>query len=84
MVFLDNQTLLVNGAGAGAAQDGQGVYVCQEGKTPRLLIKDIGVMSGFMALGKKVLFAGGYFTGGSKIYGFSLAEVQAAIAGGGS
>lgn len=84
VAFLDNQTLLINGMGVGAAQDGQGVYLYQQGKTPRRLITDIGTMSGFLAVGKKAVFAGGYFTGGSKIYGFSVAEVQSAIGGGGT
>jgi len=84
VVFLDNQTMLINGTGVGTAQDGQGVYLYQQGKTPRRLITDLGVASGFVAVGKKAVFAGGYFTGGSKIYGFSVAEVQSAIAGGGT
>jgi len=81
-IFLDDTTLLINGAGVGTAQEGQGVYLHQGGKAARRLIKEMGAMSGFMALGSQVVFAGGYFTGGSKIYGFTLAKVKAAIAGG--
>ena len=81
VVFLDDSTLLINGTGVGSAQSGQGVYWYKEGQTPRLLIKDMGVASGDMALGAKTVYAGGYFTGGSKLYGFSLAEIKAAISG---
>jgi len=84
VVFLDDTTMLVNGTGVGAAQDGQGVYLVQEGKSPRQLIKDMGIFSGFMALGPQVLFAGGYFASGNRVYGFTLAEVQAAITAGGT
>ncbi len=82
-VYLDDQTLLVNGTGLGATQSGQGVYGYQEGKTPVLLIKDLGIASGFMGLGMSTLYVGGYFaSGGSKIYGLTLGEVKAAITGG--
>jgi hypothetical protein len=81
-VFLDEETLLVNGAGLGAAQEGQGVYLWRAGSAPRRLIKELGGMSGQLALGPGVLHAGGYFTDGNKLYAFTLAEVKAAIAAG--
>jgi hypothetical protein len=81
-LFLDDKTLLVNGFGAESAQLGQGVYLLEAGKPARRLIKDLGAMSGYLALGTHALFAGGYFTDGSKLYGLSLAELNAAIAGG--
>lgn len=80
-IFLDDKTMLINGAGVGTAQDGQGVYYYEEGKTPRRLIKDLGSASGQMALGNGVVFAGGFFTTQTKIYGFSLAEIKAAVSG---
>jgi len=84
VIFLDDKTMLVNGTGLGAAQSGQGVYLYEEGKTPRLLIKDMGTASGVMALGKTTVFAGGFFgkTFKNNLYGFSLAEVKTAISGG--
>jgi len=81
-LFLDEDTLLVNGSGLGTAQEGQGVYLFRKGSAPRRLLKDLGAMSGQLALGKTLLFAGGYFADGNKIYGFSLAEIKAAIASG--
>ncbi|MFZ5786194.1 MAG: hypothetical protein ACOY3Y_07100, partial [Acidobacteriota bacterium] len=81
-IFLDDETLLVNGAGLGAAQEGQGVYLWRAGSAPRRLVKDLGGMSGQLALGPGVLHAGGYFTDGNKLYAFTLAEVKAAIAAG--
>ena len=79
-IFLDDKTLLINGTGAGTAQSGQGVYLYEEGKTPRLLIKDMGTFSGYMVLGEKTVYAGGYFTSANKVYGFSLAEIKDAVA----
>ena len=79
VAFLDDKTMLINGTGVGTAQSGQGVYLYEEGKTPRRLIKDMGIASGCMVLGGKTVFAGGYFSSGNKIYGFSLAEIKAAI-----
>ena len=83
VLFLDDKTMLVNGTGLGATQSGQGVYLYEEGKTPRLLIKDLGTASGHLALGATTLYAGGYFSATYKslLYGFSLAEVKAAISG---
>ena len=81
VIFLDDKTLLVNGKGVGAASSGQGVYLYKEGKPARRLIKDLGTASGFMARGAKTVFAGGYFASGNKVYGFSLAEIKAAISG---
>jgi hypothetical protein len=81
-VFVDDQTLLVNGIGLGSAQLGQGVYVFREGAPARRLIKDIGNLSGHLARGQGTFFAGGYFSKGNMIYGFSLAEVRAALASG--
>ncbi len=81
VVFLDDKTMLINGTGVGTAQSGQGVYLYEEGKTPRLLIKDMGIASGYMVLGAKTVYAGGYFTGGNKVFGFSLAEIKSAITG---
>jgi hypothetical protein len=81
VIFIDDKTLLINGTGVGTAQSGQGVYLYQEGKAARLLIKDMGSYSGFLALGQAVVFAGGYFSSGNKIYGFSLSEIKAAIGG---
>jgi hypothetical protein len=81
-LYLDNKVLLVNGQGAGTASDGQGVYVVESGKTPRRLIKDLGNYSGHLALGKDALFAGGYFSTGNKVYGFTISEVKSAIAAG--
>jgi hypothetical protein len=80
--FLDDKTLLVNGFGAESAQLGQGVYLVEAGKPARRLIKDLGTMSGYLALGTHVLLAGGYFADGSKLYGLSLAELKTAIDGG--
>jgi hypothetical protein len=79
-VFLDNKTILLNASGMGTLA-GQGVYVVQDGVAPWLLIKDLGVASGHMALGQSVLFAGGAFgtTFENKIYGFSLTEIKAAV-----
>jgi len=79
-VFLDDTTLLVNGAGIGAAA-GQGVYVIQEGKAAWRVITDIGELSGHLGLGQSVLFAGGAFGTSyeNKIYAFTLAELKAAI-----
>jgi hypothetical protein len=82
VVFLGETDLLINGTGAGAAQEGQGVYLAQEGKAPWLLIKDLGSFSGHLALGPGVLYAGGYFNDGNKLYAFSLTELQSAISGG--
>ena len=79
-VFLDDKTLLINGTGVGTAQSGQGVYLYQEAKTPRRLIKDMGIASGIMVLGATTVYAGGYFSTGNKVYGFSLAEIKDAIA----
>jgi hypothetical protein len=81
-LFLDDQTLLVNGSGLDAAQEGQGVYLWRAGSAPRRLLKDLGTMSGQLALGPGVLHAGGFFSDGNKLYGFSLAEIKAAIASG--
>ncbi len=81
-LFLDEDTLLVNGAGLGAAQEGQGVYLHKAGSAPRRLVKDLGAMSGQLALGASVLFVGGYYSDGNKLYGLSLAEVKSAIASG--
>jgi hypothetical protein len=81
-LFLDEGTLLINGVGLGAAQEGQGVYLWREGAAPRRLVKDLGTMSGHLALAPGALFAGGYFADGNKLYAFSLAEVKAAIASG--
>jgi hypothetical protein len=79
-VFLDNKTILLNGSGIGTLA-GQGVYVVQDGVAPWLLIKDLGVASGHMALGQTVLFAGGAFgtTYENQIYGFTLTEIKAAV-----
>ena len=81
VIFLDDKTMLINGTGAaGASPDGQAVYLDQEGQTGRKLIKEMGAYSGLMALGTKTVYAGGYFnTGGNKIYGFSLNEINKAI-----
>lgn len=79
VAFLNETTLLVNGTGLGADQSGQGVYVYEEGKTPWRLIKDMGTASGCMVFGTQTVYAGGYFTGGNKIYGFSVAEIKNAI-----
>ncbi len=81
-LFLDDQTLLVNGTGLQAAQDGQGVYVLRKGSAARRLIKDLGEFSGHLGLGTSVLFAGGYFKDGNKVYAFTLSELQAALASG--
>jgi hypothetical protein len=79
VIFIDDQTLLVNGSGVDDAQQGQGIYLVQQGKPSRLLIEQMGDFSGFLARGDTVLFAGGYFADGNKMYGFTLAEIQAAI-----
>jgi hypothetical protein len=80
--FLDDTTLLVNGQGVGAAQQGQGVYLVREGQPARRLIKDLGIYSGHLALTGGVLFAGGYFGDGNKIYAFTQDEVRAAVQSG--
>ncbi len=79
VAFLTDTTLLINGTGLGKDTSGQGVYVYEEGKTPRRLIKDLGIASGAMVVGTQTVYAGGYFTGGNKIYGFSVAEIKNAI-----
>jgi hypothetical protein len=80
-VLLDDTTLLLNGFGAESAQQGQGVYVI-DAAGARRLIKDLGAMSGPLVITDVALVAGGYFTKGTQLYGFSLAEIKAAIAGG--
>lgn len=82
-LFLDQTTLLVNGMGVGVAQEGQGVYLVQEGQPARRLIGELGTFSGHLVMTDKVLFAGGYFKEGNKIFGFTLEEVQAAVKSGG-
>ncbi len=78
-VYLDADTLLINGLGAGSAEDGQGVYVYKAG-VGRRLIKAVGSFSGTLALGQSVLFVGGFNTA-NEVWAFSLAEVKAAING---
>ncbi|MCK5800691.1 MAG: hypothetical protein KAI47_26070, partial [Deltaproteobacteria bacterium] len=79
-IYLDADTLLVNGQGLGAVDKGHAVYAYKAGAA-RALITDAGSFSGFIAVGAHVLFAGGYTTK-NEIWAFSLAEVKAAIAGG--
>jgi hypothetical protein len=82
VVFLDDKTMLINGAGVDTVQGGQGVYLYEEGKTPRKLIKDMGPAGGHLALSGQVLYASGTFAAGiNKVYGFSLAEIKTAISG---
>lgn len=81
-IFFDEQTLLIDGSGAGAAQEGQGVYIVADGEQPRRLIDGLGDLSGHLALGDSVLFAGGFFGTETRIYAFTRAEVAAAISAG--
>jgi hypothetical protein len=78
VVFLDEQTLLINGLGAEKVQNGQGVYVIEQGKAPRRLIRDLGSISGHLALGQNVFFAGGY-EGENQLYVFPLSTIKEAI-----
>lgn len=77
-IYLDADTLLINGLGAGAASEGQGVYVFVAG-AGRRLIKDVGTYSGFLARGDNVVYAGGFSTQ-NELWAFTKAELLAAIA----
>jgi hypothetical protein len=79
--FLDAKTLLIDGLGVGAAQDGQGVYVLPQGQAARRVVKDLGSLSGLLVLTDKAMLAGGYFGKGNQIFGFDRAAVSAAIQG---
>lgn len=77
-IYLDADTLLINGFGAGTTSEGQGVYVFAAG-TGRRLIKDLGSYSGFLARGDSVVYAGGFSTQ-NELWAFTKAELRAAIA----
>jgi hypothetical protein len=82
-VLVDEETLLVDGLGAGTLE-GQAVYAIRKDKEPLKLIADLGEASAALALGARVLFAGGYTygEGKSKLFGIPRVEVSAALAAG--
>jgi hypothetical protein len=77
VAYLDADTLLINGQGAGSAEDGQGLYVYKNG-SGRQLIKDVGSFSSLVSVGSSVVFVGG-FTTANEVWAFSVAEIKAAI-----
>lgn len=80
--WLDDQTLLVNGAGLGSEHAGQGLYVWREGQA-QLLVGDLGSFSGYLAVGSSVVHAGGAFGSfpelTNRVFAFTIDELRAAI-----
>lgn len=78
-VFIDEQTLLINGLGAEGAQEGQGVYMVRPGQAAWRVIKNIGEYSGNLVLTSKLLIAGGFAQNKNSLYAFSLTKLMEAI-----
>ncbi|MCC6746871.1 MAG: hypothetical protein IT371_04385 [Deltaproteobacteria bacterium] len=85
-VWLDADTLLVAGLGVAGVGTGNAVYAvpAQGGKTPQLLVKDLGSVSGYLASGKDVVVVSAFDLTSHKyaFRGFSTAELKAAAAAG--
>ena len=78
VIFWDDDSLLINGLGAGTSEDGQGLYLYKGGQG-RKLVGALGAASGPLCKGQDVLFVGGFFETENRVFAFSAAEVVAAI-----
>lgn len=82
-VWLDDDTLLVNGQGLGGGAPQQGLYAWQrQGDARQMLIGNLGTASSFVARGDSVVFVGESAWPTNKLYAFTTAELQQALAEG--
>lgn len=78
-VWLDDDTLLVQGKGLDAAKNGVGLYVWRRGEGARQLAAGLGDASSYLASGPDVVYVGQSAWPKNIIHAFSRAELVRAI-----